>query len=372
MVTNINRWNYALHFQPETIKGFWKERIKKKRDILLILGSGWDPRMTVFVRILKELGGAGKRDIHLINYRPSITFKSPYQEYIDTNNKTLDLLTKSWALKETVDITTRNAESLYIGDKEIARHYKQLDLSEYTEILVDLSSLPKSLYFTLLYVIVSKAINHHRDLNVHAIVCQNSELDSRIAESVDDTRFLTGFRGQFGRIGKETIPKIWVPILAKNHSKSLERLRDVASPRDVYPILPFPSRNPREDDDLLIEYSQIFADKWSFNLMNFIYAAEDDPIDVYQSLLKLFNQQEEALEPLGGVSMVISALSSKLSSLGAFMAAFEKRKQMAITHAIGRHDPPENMSKEYWDDKYMENFRDNLHSIWLTGEPYEL
>ena len=70
--------------------------------------------------------------------------------------------------------------------------------------------------------------------------------------------------------------------------------------------------------------------------------------------------------------MVISALSSKLSSLGAFMAAFEKRKQMAITHAIGKHDPPENMSKEYWNDKYMENFKDNLHSIWLTGEPYEL
>jgi len=371
-VTNINRWDHALHISPTKFEEFWREQLRGKKDVLLIVGSGWDPRMTVFIRRMIEFGGDGRRDVHLINYRPSVSFKSRYQEYIDENGRALDSLVENWASKDRIDITTRNRENLYVGDKEIAKHYKDLDLSMYTEILVDISSLPKSLYFTLLYVLVRNAIKHYKNLNVYAIVCQNSELDGQILESVDDTRFLTGFRGQFGRIGKETIPKIWVPILARNQSESLERLLDVVSPRDVYPILPFPSRNPREDDDLLIEYSEIFVDRWSFNLMNFIYAAEDDPLDVYKSLLKLFYQQQETLEPLGGVSMVVSALSSKLSSLGAFMAAFENRQQIAIAHAIGRHEPPENMSMDYWNDSYMAEFKNNVHSVWLTGEPYEL
>jgi hypothetical protein len=66
--------------------------------------------------------------------------------------------------------------------------------------------------------------------------------------------------------------------------------------------------------------------------------------------------------------MVVSVLSSKLSSIGAFMAAFEKN--MAIVHAIGRHVPPKNMGLDYWDIDHMIRFEKNLHSIWLTGEPY--
>ena len=102
--------------------------------------------------------------------------------------------------------------------------------------------------------------------------------------------------------------------------------------------------------------------------MNIIYAAEDDPLDVYRRLLALFDQQKEVLELLGGVSMVISALSSKISSIGAFMAAFEEK--MAVAHPIGRHEPPESMSFDYWNNDYLSKFKDNLHSIWLTGEPY--
>ncbi|OQY11203.1 MAG: hypothetical protein B6I30_07255 [Desulfobacteraceae bacterium 4572_187] len=372
MVIDRNRWDNAVQIPPEKFEGFWRERLKTERDILLIVGLGWDPRMTAFTSALKDLGGAGNRDIHLIHYKPSLSFRSEHQEYIDLNLNAFDLLVDSWAVKQAINITTRNSENLYIGDKEIAQYYKDFDFSAYTEILVDLSSLPKSLYFTLLYILVKKSIAHHKFLNVHAIVCQNPKLDSQIVESADDTRFLKGFRGQFGRIGNETIPKIWVPILSKNHSESLKKLRDITTPRDIYPILPFPSKNPREDDDLLIEYSKIFANEWAhFSSMNFIYAAEDDPIDVYQSILKLFDKQQEALKPLGGASFVISGLSSKLSSLGAFMAAFEKDK-IAVVHAIGRHEPPESMDKDFWDEEHMTAFKKKLHSIWLTGEPYEL
>jgi len=364
-----NKWDYALHITPEKMRLFWGDRLKEKREILLITGLGWDPRMTAFANVLKNYGGAGIRDIHIINYKPSSSFKSPYQNLIDINTKIVDSLTNNWGEKTIVNITTRSNESMYIGDKEIEKYSMDIDLSKYSEIIVDLSSLPKSLYFTLLYVLIKKSEKFFNNKkNIYAIVCQNSELDSQIFESVDDTRFLKGFRGKTGRLGKNHIPKIWVPILAKNHPASLRKIREVADPRDTYPILPFPSRNPREDDDLLIEYSKIFSDEWSLNILNFIYAAEDDPLDVYQSILKLFSKQKETLAPLGGCTFIISALSSKLSSLGAFMAAFEK--DMAIAHAIGRHNPPDKMDDKFLDINQMTDFKNNLHTIWLAGEPY--
>lgn len=49
------------------------------------------------------------------------------------------------------------------------------------------------------------------------------------------------------------------------------------------------------------------------------------------------SEVQEALKPLGGVSMVISALSSKLSSIGAFMAAFEKKWQLCMLLAAMIH-----------------------------------
>ena len=171
------------------------------------------------------------------------------------------------------------------------------------------------------------------------------------------------------RLSIQDTPIIWAPLLARNSAVSLRKLRDHIGPTDIYPILPFPSRNPRNDDDLLAEYRQMFDSEWRLNPMNIMYAAEDDPLDVYQSLLSLLHQQEEALKPLGGVSMVVSALSSKLSSIGAFMAAYDGKT--AVAHAIGRHDPVKPINSSFWNTVNLVRFKQNLHSIWLTGEPYE-
>ena len=366
-----NKWDYAIHYQQDQCIEFWTDRLKDSdKNILMVLGLGWDPRNSVFLDFIRSIGGQGKRVLNLISYKPFDTFISPHQNYIDKNFEIINQVVEKFDNFLPIQIDTRNGENYYIGDKEIAKFYKNFDIADYDDIIVDISALPKSIYFTLLYILVHKVSKFHNDLNIHVVVCQHSDLDSRIIESIDDTRFLSGFKGNYGRIGKENIPKIWVPLLAKNHTESLISLRELTAPRDIYPIMPFPSKNPREDDEILMEYSSIFADEWSFNLMNFIYATEDSPIDVYQRLIKLYHQQKEAFDPLGGVSMVISPLSSKLSSLGAFMAAYEKK--FAVAHTIGRHRPPSDMSDGYWDKTSFDSYKQNLHSIWLTGEPYEL
>jgi hypothetical protein len=200
------------------------------------------------------------------------------------------------------------------------------------------------------------------------VACQDVDLDNRIIESTDDLRFLKGFEGKMRRTTRKKLPKIWAPILTGNSQSVLTKLHEYLEPKDIYPILPFPSRNIRTDDDLLMEYHGIFVDEWGLNSLNIIYAAEDDPLDIYRSLLNLYDQQTETLEPLGGISMVFSCLASKISSIGAFMAAFEKK--IAVAHAIGRHELKD-INDRYWSEENQNRFKKNLHSIWLTGEPYE-
>jgi hypothetical protein len=367
MIKNERLWDNAIHFTPDEFTEFWSKRFSTKRDILTIIGIGWDPRMTVLLNALKSLRGNGLRHLHCIGYTPSYDFNSPHQKFINKNNEELNKVTENWAKQESIPIITRTDDNRYIGDREIEKYYINLDLRPYTDILIDISSLSKSLYFTLLLILVKKAMINHR-INIHVVVCQDVELDNQITEGADDTRYLKGFRGNTGKQSMEDIPKIWAPLLSENKSIRLQKLYERINPKDIYPILPFPSRNPRKDDDLLIEYRQIFVDEWQLNPMNIIYAAEDDPLDVYRRVLGLFDQQKELLELLGGVSMVISALSSKISSIGAFMAAYEE--EMAVAHSIGRHEPPEDMSFDYWNNHYLSKFKDNLHSIWLTGDPY--
>jgi len=361
-------WDDAIHYKPDFFNSFWSERLNCRRDLLLILGLGWDPRMNALPKALKTFDTKGLRHIHLIKYRPSPSFESPHQKFIEKNTQELDLLTENWAKKTDVSIFTRKEGNLYVGDEEISKYYTKFDISPYTEILIDISSLTKSLYFTLLLILVKKCTKIGEKINLHVVACQDVDLDSQITESVDDTRVLKGFKAKLERLSQEQIPKIWAPLISQGSKNSLRKLYERIGPKDIYPILPFPSRNPRNDDDLLVEHRDILVDEWAFDPLNIIYAAEDDPLDVYRSLLGLYQQQQEALEPLGGVSMVISALSSKLSSIGAFMAAFEKN--MAIVHAIGRHDPPTNMGLDFWDKDHIIRFKNNLNSIWLTGEPY--
>lgn len=363
-------WDDAVHFKRKTFQKFWCQRLQQKRNILVICGLGWDPRMTTLLSTLKGFGGDGLRHLHVINYRPSRSFKSSKQEYIDKNIEELNAITSGWMEKEDIDIKTRKEDNRYAGDSEIAKVYKDQDISKYTDILVDISALTKSLYFTLLLVLVTKCKKLNKGKNLHVVACQDVELDNRISESVDDPRFLKGFEAKTRRTPQKKLYKIWAPILTRNSKIVLEKLHEDVQPKDIYPVLPFPCRNIRTDDDLLLEYNSIFVDDWNLNPLNIIYAAEDDPLDIYRSLLNLYDQQMKTLEPLGGISMIFSCLSSKISSIGAFMAAFEKKKEIAVAHAIGRHELKD-INDGFWSDENKNNFKKNLHSIWLTGEPYE-
>ncbi len=365
------RWEDAVHILPRDFKTSWENRFKQKRDLLVISGLGWDPRMTALLGPLKECGGTGLRELCLIKYRPSPSHESSQQKLIERNISILEKITKGWMTKEEIEIFTRREGNKYCGDEEIEKQIIDLDVSRYSDILIDISSLPKSLYLTMLLILVKKCTASSPAVNLHVIVCQDVELDGRISESIDDVRFLKGFKGGIQKVSEQNRPKIWTPILTGNSSQVIEQLHDYIQPQDIYPVLPFPAKNPRTDDDMLLEYHEILADNWRLNPMNIIYAAEDDPLDIYRSLMNLYRRQKETLEPLGEIMIVFSCLAGKISSLGTFMAALEIGKDAAVAHAIGHHKLNIDNVEKYWSEDYQKRFKKDLHSIWLTGEPYQ-
>lgn len=178
------RWDSTVHFSHDTFKHFWSDRLLTKRDVLLITGMGWDPRMTVLPGLLRKFGGEGLRRVHLIHYIPAPNYESPHREFIDMNMKELGKTAVDWADVEKIEIYTRKEGNFYIGDDEIAKVYARYDFSSFSDILIDISALPKSLFFTLLLILVRKADSKHPGINIHAVACQDVELDDQIVGGI--------------------------------------------------------------------------------------------------------------------------------------------------------------------------------------------
>ena len=79
------RWNdYFLRKNAECNQ-FWEEYLKSSRDILFILGSGFDPRMCIGIESILEKDGSGLRHCMLINFHegnnsPSKDFRHEVDE----------------------------------------------------------------------------------------------------------------------------------------------------------------------------------------------------------------------------------------------------------------------------------------------------
>jgi hypothetical protein len=56
---------------------------------------------------------------------------------------------------------------------------------------------------------------------------------------------------------------------------------------------------------------------------NFLYCSEQNPFEAYRQITRAIRAYRESLSSLGGSKFVISALSSKLLSVGALLVAYD-------------------------------------------------
>jgi hypothetical protein len=261
-------------------------------------------------------------------------------------------------------ITSRSAEGLFKTANEF---------SSITDVIVDISALPRSVFLPvvakLLHIIDGQS---EPRMNLFVLANENPKIDSLILEEGldEEADYIHTFRGDAERESAASKPRVWFPLLGENQSTQLQRIYDLVRPSEVCPLLPAPSRNPRRGDNLVLEYRGLLFDSLRVDPRNFLYASETNPFEVYRQLVRAIEHYAGSLAPLGGLNAIVSALSSKLLSIGALLAAYELKRagsRVAIAH-IEAHGHRVAVEMEELTRLSKDGV---IHGLWLAGECYE-
>lgn len=366
---------------------FWEELLSERaRNLLFVMGLGFDPRMCQGIEAILDAGGSGKRACWLIEYDEGYNSPSKdYKELVELNRKTLnELLCNKASLQSHRLQMWSNDGQIGLGIQAHKLFKSLRDLSEFTDIVVDISAMPKGIYLSIIAKLLALIDVSYRDNliravdipNLHVIVAENIDLDRRIEQQGLDEKatYLYGFSGNLGREGIPSVTNIWFPILGEGKVTQLRRIHDYLDrPSEICPVIPSPSVNPRRGDGLLLqEYRELFFDEFEVEPKNIIYASEQNPFEAYRQLYRTIVQYNVTLEILGGCQVFISPLSSKLLSIGSLLASYEITQRYRLTQKgcpVGIVHV-ESRGYQMLNPERKDNGTE-LYTLWLAGECYE-
>jgi hypothetical protein len=370
------RWNqYVLSSGNDLqvmLNGHLAER---ERNLVLILGKGFDPRMNLGVRAILSAAGAGKREVVLLDFdegpdSPSVT----YEVRVKKNVSELEKLVAKNCKLSVQKVPMYSAERRRIVARAAAGLINDLNnFKGTTDFIVDVSSLPRGIFFPLiakLLHLIDRLPESGQKPNLMILVGENAALDGLITDDGidEDADYLHPFRGGAERESTASLPKVWLPILGERQAVQLARINDLVRPDEICAVLPSPSINPRRGDDLILEYRQLLYDELMVDPRNFVFASELNPFEAYKQLRRAIVHYTEALRPLGGCRSILTSVSSKLLSLSALLAAYElKEAHFDISVAHIECDGYRIQSEEALDAAAEHT---SLYGLWLTGESY--
>jgi len=371
------RWRDYMLFRGSEFSSFWESHIstrhlsERQRSILFVLGKGFDPRTCTAFGILSDIAGTALTEVMVLEYvEEEGASNQVLLEKVELEWKELQELVANNDLITIHKIVFRSEDGRRVGSRNAANLFSdEARLAPFTDIVVDISAMPRSIFFPiiarLLYfhdVIKEKRTNAP---NIHVVVSEDPELDFHIREEgVDETAsFLHPFEGEFNREATGQQRKVWIPVLGEWRATQFDRIYDLVKPDEVCPILPSPSLNPRRGDDILMQYRELLFDQLRLDPRNIIYSSEYNPFEVYRQIRKTALQYYEVLAIIGGCKIALSALCSKLMSLGVLLVGYEfktaDRLGIGVAH-IECHG--------YEIDSFVPN--PVPVGVWLAGEGY--
>ena len=230
-------------------------------------------------------------------------------------------------------------------------------------VIVDISALPTYMAFPVIGGVLAATDSGAFHGDLLTLVCENPEIDLCIVEEgAFDPGPVAGFNFGITESTRTTI-RVWAPVLGEGQAEQLEAIHGYLDPDEITPILPFPAANPRRADDLIVELRSLLFDRMAVEPGNFIYAHEANPFDVYRSLWHLSDRLQRALEPLGGATVTTSLHGSKMLSMGALLASWERK--LPVVAAV-----PTDYAITAGVDLASLTNRNRLACLWLVGEPY--
>lgn len=380
-ITQTRRWQYYLLREGDEFHNFWEEYLKTERNILYVIGWGFDPRMCIGLEAILKAGGKGRRDCWLIDFDEGDS--SPSRKHDSTRQQNLlrfNSLVNGKMNKIDKKIMMVDENNHRVDSRRAAQLFSKLnELQQYSDIIVDISALPLSIYFPILgklLYLIDKAGKGEKTPNLHVVLAENAYLDSKIKdqEVEEDARYLFGFASDLtvestaiARDSATKIPKLWIPILGEDKHTQLDRIALLVKPDEICPVLPSPSIDPRRPDNLILEYRELFT-KMRVELKNIVFGSEQNPFEVYREIFETVERYGRALQSLGGCKIAISPLSSKLLSISAFLVAYEARVKN-ISAGIAYVSAKGYIMEDSVDIPAV-NSNSRLFTLWISGDCY--
>jgi len=257
-----------------------------------------------------------------------------------------------------------------------------------TDVILDVSSLPRIVYLTLLTSILSHLVSKDppidndtphpleaRGVNFQVLVGEDASLDAEI-RAEDPSNTLVLIPGYSAVLQTESLlewPLVWFPILGENRINQLEKVLAsglIPDTAEVCPVLPQPSRDPRRADRLLVEYKTPLFETGRTVIGNLLHAHESHPFEAYRQLLGAMRRYRKSMEMLGGVRLAVTPLGSKLITLGAGLACFEMQPS-GLNEGYGVGIPYAEPTRYVVSvDRLMQSSTPEISALLLTGEAY--
>jgi hypothetical protein len=358
----MSRWDHPCIVDDAGFGELWSR--DRTDPVLLVMGIGFDPRSCEVLQRLIASAASRRVDLLLLEL-PIDSTDVAVRSLVDDNRSKAERLTTDAGGRVHVQALPDFTDAGSIG-RLISRAFQDSShLDEYCELVIEVSAMSRTVCFPLVRGVLARAHLDgdqagHWPGDLHVTVCESPEIDALILEEgTMPMAPIGGFGGSQMRQRPDTL--IWVPVIGERAAARIARLYQELGPNETCPVLPWPSRDPRRSDRLVLEHRILLFQTIRLEPRNMIHAAERNPFDLYRTIGELNARYTQALAPLGSVGMVLSSHSSKLLSVGVLLAAYDY--DLEVQHvspgSYGLHASAAHLVSQA-----------EIFDLWLTGTPY--
>ncbi|UKJ64852.1 hypothetical protein H1Q78_05560 [Cellulosimicrobium cellulans] len=353
------RWDLAITHRGselvEFVDGYFNS---DDRRVLLIAGAGFDPRTGLVADLL---AGAERASLSGLFVRETRTVSDQDLERLADAN--LAQLIACVPDHHVIDVEIFGPDNSVVGGRRAAARLNEHALSDYSDVVVDISALSIGVSFPMIRYLIELIHADALRSNLHVMVAHQPELDTTIRSTPTDSAVpIHGFNGGLTLVaGTQEAAKLWLPQLALGRATTLRRIHEAINPDEVCAILPFPASHPRLGDELLEELLGSGGFPWQMDARSIVHADEDDPLDLYRTILRLYTLREPVFREVGGSQLIVSPVGSKVMALGALLAALER--DLPVVYL-------EDFSYELDGSLDDKDEKPELMHVWLEGDPY--
>ncbi len=384
-------WDHYVFRRGDGVQELWDDLLKDRPvKLLYIAGRGFDVRAQSVMRDFVEgQQGSGRQTVsakllllgfHGYELDPDIEAL--------TQENAAALEAEFSPLGETVTVTvsrTEGEEEASASDALRQRVKAVLDeIDGKTDIILDVSSLPRATYLALLTNILHRLVPdkvleegaqhplYANGVNFQVLVAEDAKLDGQIRaeDPSNDLVNIPGFLATWQLESVQDWPLVWFPVLGEGRVNQLQKIGgSIPAEAEVCPVVPHPSKDPRRADRLLVEYREPLFDSRKTPTSNILYAQEAQPFEAYRQILGAMKRYQNSMMILGGCRLVMSPLGSKLITLGTGLACFEMRPT-DLTAKYGIAIPHAEPRRYIASVDALRKSNPDVSALLLTGEAY--